>query len=99
MSLEELQRKKSKTCTDYDTEERRLMDMLQQLENAEQERLIKLKGMMQDNTRYHHYAVGHVDHSKLSECYIDEMCCELFSSRPIQFHARKGEHYQVHREI
>jgi len=29
MSLEELQRKKSKTCTDYDTEERRLMDMLQ----------------------------------------------------------------------
>ena len=55
--------------------------------------------MMKDNTKYHHYAIGNVDHSRLSECYVDEKCCELFSNRPIQFYARKGDNYQAHKEI
>ena len=54
---------------------------------------------MESQTTFEHYAVGEVDYNKLSEEQIDNACYELFKLRPIPFVPKKGEFYQLQKDI
>lgn len=68
---------------DHDNEKQRLFSLLRQLEENEQQRFAKYQLMMNSTVKYHHYASGDVDYTRLNEDQIDQKCYELFSMNPV----------------
>ena len=76
--LKELEAERVKVVNYHDDEEKRLLQMLKQLELDEEERLRQHKLWLERHRLMEHFADGEVDINQYSDAAIDKKCDDLF---------------------